>query len=209
MSSSPSYLDPVVLPLIVGDSVLDVGCGYGRWCHLIQSNYWEGNPKAAQPPASDGFDALEPNVDFCKAGNCYRRVWQQQLPSPLEGSWDTVLAVEVIEHISQFEEVVELLEGVAKRRIIFTTPNWPFFRNGHGTMLGFNEFEAHVSYVPREFFKDRGYQLRGAGWGCPTSRFVKATKKRLGAKARLFSGLPGVFPSLGESLVAFKDLERR
>ena len=203
MSSSPSYLDPIVLPLIVGETVLDVGCGYGRWCHLIQSNFWEAG--ASQPPTIDGFDAFQPNVDFCRSGNCYRSVWQQELPSPLEGSWDTVLACEVIEHVSSFEEVVELLEGVAARRIIFTTPNWPFFRDGHGTMLGFNEFEAHRSYVPREFFKRRGYQLRGAGWGRPTSRFVKATKKRLGARAFLFSGLPRVFPSLGECLVAFRD----
>ena len=182
--------------------MLDVGCGYGRWCHLIQSNFWEAG--ASEPPAIDGFDAFQPNVDFCRSRNGYRRVWQQELPSPLAGSWDTVLACEVIEHVSQFGEVVELLEGVAARRIIFTTPNWPFFREGHGTMLGFNEFEAHRSYVPREFFEGRGYQLRGAGWGRPTSRFVKMTR-RLGTRAQLFSGVPRVFPSLGESLVAFKD----
>ena len=187
--------------------MLDVGCGYGRWCHLIRSNYWEAEARP-QPPAVDGFDAFQANVDFCRAANCYRRVWQQELPSPLEGFWDTVLAVEVIEHVAAFEEVVELLEEVAAKRIIFTTPNWPFFREGHGTMLGFNEFEAHLSYVPGEFFEHRGYELRGAGWGRPTSRFVKATKRRLGEKAQLFSGLPRVFPSLGETLVAFKDLSR-
>jgi SAM-dependent methyltransferase len=202
LSSSPSYLDPIVLPLIIGDTVLDVGCGYGRWCHLIQSNFWEAG--ASKPPAIDGFDAFQPNVDFCESGHCYRRVWHQKLPSSLKGSWDTVLACEVIEHIAAFEEVVELLEDVAVKRIIFTTPNWPFFREGHGTMLGFNQFEAHRSYVSKEFFEHRGYQLRGAGWGRPTSMLVKLTR-RLGTRGQALSGIPRVFPSLGECLVAFKD----
>lgn len=203
MSSSPSYLDPVVLPLIAGESVLDVGCGYGRWCHLIRSNFWEAG--ASMPPLIDGFDAFQPNVDFCGSTNCYRSVWKQELPSPITGTWDTVLAVEIIEHVSEFEETVELLEGVAKQRVIFSTPNFPFFRKGHGTMLGYNRFEAHVSYVPAEFFRRRGYELRGVGWGAPGSRLVKTTKRFLGAKAAIFSGLPGAFPSLGETLVAFKD----
>src|SRR5438552_1358311 len=96
MSSSASYLDPVVLPLIVGESVLDVACGYGRWCHLIQSNYWEAG--LSQPPVVDGFDAFEPNVAHCRRSGCYRKLWQQTLPSALDGTWDTVLACEVIEH---------------------------------------------------------------------------------------------------------------
>ena len=48
MSSSPSYLDPIILPLIIGESVLDVGCGYGRWGNLIQSNFWEAG--LSSPP---------------------------------------------------------------------------------------------------------------------------------------------------------------
>jgi hypothetical protein len=75
LSSSPSYLDPIVLPLIVGTTVLDVGFGYGRRRHLIQSNLWEaGTP---EPPVTDGFDAFQPNVEFCRSGNCYRRVKAQ------------------------------------------------------------------------------------------------------------------------------------
>src|SRR5687768_10925265 len=101
MSSSPSFLDPVILPLIIGETVLDVGCGYGRWGFLIRSNFWEAG--LAAPPTVDGFDAFEPNVELCARSGSYRRVWHQRMPSPLPGSWDTVLACEIIEHIDQSE----------------------------------------------------------------------------------------------------------
>jgi ubiquinone/menaquinone biosynthesis C-methylase UbiE len=39
VSSSPAFLDPVVLPLVKGTSVLDVACGLGRWGALPQSNF--------------------------------------------------------------------------------------------------------------------------------------------------------------------------
>ena len=203
MSSSPSYLDPVVLPLIVGETVLDVACGYGRWCHLIQSNYWEAGLTA--PPLVDGFDAFEPNVEHCRRAGCYRKVWQQTLPSLLEGSWDTVLACEVIEHLPEHEvtAVVDLLEHAARRRIIFTTPNFPAFRGGVDTQLGHNSFDAHLSYVPRSFFRSRGYRLRGAGWGNPTNPLVRITSRMRLAPS--LHSVPRAFPALGESVVAVKD----
>jgi hypothetical protein len=58
MSSLPSYLDPIILPLIVGETVLDSACGYGRWGNLIQSNFWEAG--LSEYPKIDGFDAFCP-----------------------------------------------------------------------------------------------------------------------------------------------------
>jgi 2-polyprenyl-3-methyl-5-hydroxy-6-metoxy-1,4-benzoquinol methylase len=97
MSSSPSFLDPIVLKLLLGESVLDVGCGYGRWGNLIRSNFWESRLPA--PPRVDGIDAFAPNVEFCSRQDCYGRVWRHVLPEPIEGQWDTVLACEIIEHV--------------------------------------------------------------------------------------------------------------
>ena len=41
MGGSPANLDPVVIPLVEGPRILDVGCGFGKWGHLCLTNYWE------------------------------------------------------------------------------------------------------------------------------------------------------------------------
>ena len=206
MSSSPTYLDPIIIPLIRGESVLDVGCGYGRWGNLIRTNFWEFG--SAKPPQIDGFDAFQPNVEFCSKNGCYRKVWYQKMPSPLNGAWDTVLACEFIEHVKQsdVEEVINLLERVAKKRIIFSTPNWPYYREGLDSIVGYNEFESHLSYVPRSFFKRRGYKLKGAGFGNPTNLLVRVIKKSKLPGQSALESIPRILPSLGEGIVAYKDI---
>lgn len=207
MSGSPSFLDPYILPLIRGESVLDVACGYGKWGHLIYCGYYEAGLE--QPPRIEGLDAFQENVDFCSRHQCYSRVWQQVMPSPLEGQWDTVLAPEFIEHLpeEQIEEAVTILERAARKRVIFTTPNMPALRDGHDTLVGFNKYEAHLSYVPRSWFTKRGYRLIGAGWGNHTHLFVKVVRRlHLPFESGLHS-LPTVFPSLGKQVIAVKDME--
>jgi 2-polyprenyl-3-methyl-5-hydroxy-6-metoxy-1,4-benzoquinol methylase len=204
LSSSPCYLDPVVLPFIRGDTVLDVGCGYGRWGTLIHTNFWEAGLRA--PPLVDGFDAYAPNVDLCAQHRDYRRVWQQELPSVIEGKWDTVLACEVLEHLRQedVQEVVNLLESVARERVIFSTPNFPDFRPGAETIVGFNNFEAHRSYVPRQFFRQRGYRVVGAGFGNAPNPLVRGLT-RLGLASSLYS-TTRLVPYLADAIVAVKTV---
>jgi 2-polyprenyl-3-methyl-5-hydroxy-6-metoxy-1,4-benzoquinol methylase len=206
MSSSWSYLDPVILPLIAGESVLDVGCGMGRWGALIETNYWEARPRLGSAPAVDGCDAFEPNVEHCRRRGAYRHVWVQTLPSPLEGAWDTVLACELIEHIPEerVPETLDLLEEAAVKRVIVSTPNSPLLRPGRDTPLGFNQLEAHVSYVSAELLKRRGYQIYGAGFGRYNSRLaLRAAKWRL---RRTLVSVPYRIPSIAETIVAVKDL---
>lgn len=204
MSSSPSYLDPVVLPLIVGETVLDAACGLGRWGALLETNYWEAG--LAAPPVVDGFDAFEANVERCRSRGYYRDVWRHELPDPLPRVWDTVLAVELLEHLrpEDVEGALDALEAAATRRVICTTPSFPCLRPGLDSPVGFNDYEAHLGYVAAETFSRRGYRLRGAGFGRPTSPFVRvANRLRLGPA---FAGLPRAFPTLGLSIVAVKDI---
>jgi SAM-dependent methyltransferase len=204
MSSSWSYLDPVILPLITGETVLDVGCGMGRWGALIETNYWEAKLPAA--PAVDGCDAFPANVEHCRRRGTYRRVWEQTLPSTLDGAWDTVLAVELIEHLpaEEIDETFEVLEAAAGERVIISTPNSPAFREGHETPLGFNPREAHVSYVSRTALLERGYAVYGAGFGRYDSRLALWAKGR-GIRPALNS-LPYRFPRIAETLVAVRDV---
>jgi 2-polyprenyl-3-methyl-5-hydroxy-6-metoxy-1,4-benzoquinol methylase len=212
MSSSPTFLDPIIIPLIVGDSVLDVGCGYGRWGNLIRSNYWEAG--MTRPPDVDGIDAFQPNVELCSQNKCYSHVWHQVMPSKLNRTWDTVLACEFIEHLEQdrAEEVIDILEKAAKKRIIFSTPNWPAYRGGGDTIVGYNDYEAHLSYFSRNFFRGRGYKLIGAGFGNPTNLFTRVIQKSL-RELKLFhvlyalESLPRIVPTLANSIVAYKDMD--
>jgi SAM-dependent methyltransferase len=204
VSSSWSYLDHAVLPLLVGESVLDVGCGMGRWGALIETNYWEAKLPAA--PAVDGVDIFEPNVEHCRSRGAYRRVWAHTVPAPLEGSWDTVLAGEILEHLlaADLEPALAVLEAAARERVIVTTPNGPAFRGGHDTPTGFNPYEAHVSAVDAPLLRRHGFAVRGVGFGCYDSRLA-AVAKRYGLRKSLTS-VPWRLPRIAETLVAFKDV---
>jgi 2-polyprenyl-3-methyl-5-hydroxy-6-metoxy-1,4-benzoquinol methylase len=204
VSSSWAYLDPAVIPLLVGETVLDAGCGLGRWGALIESNYWEA--KLARQPAVDGFDAFAGNVEHCRRRGVYRRVWQQSLPSPIEGSWDTVLAVELVEHVSPADvgKTLDALEAAARRRVVVSTPNSEILRPGMDTPTGFNPFEAHLSYVSRDLLKSRGYTVRGVGFGRYNSRLA-LTAKRLHLR-RTLTSVPWRLPSIAETIVATKDV---
>jgi 2-polyprenyl-3-methyl-5-hydroxy-6-metoxy-1,4-benzoquinol methylase len=204
VSSSWSYLDPVILPLIVGNSVLDAGCGVGRWGSLIESNYWEAGLES--PPVVDGCDAFKPNVEHCRQRGTYGRVWEQTMPSPLDGTWDTVLACELIEHVPQerVTETLDILEAAAVSRIIVSTPNSPLYRPGHETPFGFNDWEAHVSYVPRSALVARGYRIYGAGFGRYNSRLALRAKRW--HVRRSLTSLPYRIPAIAETIVAVKDV---
>jgi 2-polyprenyl-3-methyl-5-hydroxy-6-metoxy-1,4-benzoquinol methylase len=208
MSSSPSFLDFTILPLIRGDSVLDIGCGYGRWGNLIRSNYWEAGLQA--PPPVDGVDAFAPNVELCQQLPSYRKVWHANLVEDrLEGSWDTVLACEIVEHIPQdhVERLIADLERVARKRVIISTPNFPDFRGGLDSIVGFNDFEAHVSHLPRRWFRERGYRAWAVGIG-QRNNFPSRVINKLLPSARLaLVGLPRWLPFFGTQLVAYKDFD--
>lgn len=208
MSSSPSSLDPVVIPLLRGGSVLDVGCGYGRWANLISRN--RESPYLDDDFYVDGLDAFKPNVDYCASLPVYRNVMHLELPQALDQQWDTVLACECIEHIAQeaAEKTVAMSLAAARKRIIFSTPNFPAYRAGRDSHFGFNDYEAHLSYLPRSYFKDRGYNLIGAGWGNHTSLVVRGIKKWKFSWETMIESIPLDDLRLGQQLVAYKDLDQ-
>lgn len=207
MSSSPTFLDPIVINLLRGDTVLDVGCGYGRWGNLIRSNAWEAGIHT--PPQVDGIDAFPPNIEFCARQGTYRKVWHHLLPDPLDGKWDTVVACEVIEHLqpADVDRAFAVLEAAARQRLILSTPNYPDFRPGGDTLTGHNDFEAHHSYISRDEFSRRGYKLIGAGFGYPGCEFSGAVHRFNPALIDILQSVSRAFPSLATSIVAYKDVD--
>ncbi|MGA3265639.1 MAG: class I SAM-dependent methyltransferase [Verrucomicrobiota bacterium] len=210
MSSSASFLDPIVLPLIRGDSILDVACGFGRWGCLMRTNYGEWD--LSGPPVVDALDAFAPNVEYARKLGVYREVWQAELPCAIpRAKYDTILASEVLEHLpmSVVEKVLDEFEAAARRRVIVTTPNWQCLRGGSETFLGQNEFDHHLSYISAGQFRRRGYRVYGAGFGNPRAlsvKFFAHTVRLFGVRDfSMFDSLSKNMPSLAHTIVAVKD----
>ena len=214
MSSSPAFLDPVVLPLIRGEQILDVACGYGRWGCLLRTNYFDCG--LTQPPVVDGLDAFGPNVEYVRKLGVYRKVWQAEIPCPIpRGVYTTILASEVLEHlaVTAVQKALDEFEEAATERVVVTTPNCECLRGGSDTFLGMNEFDHHLSYVSAIELRRRGYRVYGAGFGNPRTLSVKVVVRLLSLFGfRDFSGLYSLskyWPSLGNLTVAVKDVKGR
>src|SRR5215469_1311235 len=213
MSSSPAFLDPIVLPLIRGERILDVACGFGRWGCLMRTNYGEWG--LSKPPVVDGFDAFAPNVEYARKLGVYHEVWQAELPCELpHGKYHTILASEVLEHLPMdvVEKVLDQFEAAALERVVITTPAWECLREGSETFLGMNEFDHHLSFLPAGFFRRRGYTIYGAGFGNPRTLSVKLfarTLRLFGVRDfSIFDSLSKKMPQLAHTIVAVKDLKQ-
>ncbi len=211
MGSSPSFLDPVVLSLFRGSSILDAACGFGRWGCLLRTNYFEFG--LSTPPTVDGFDAFEPNVQHARQLTVYRDVWVATLPCKLpRGKYSTILASELIEHLplETINSSLDEFEAAATERVILTTPNCECLREGSETFSGYNEYDAHVSFVSRRQLRSRGYKIVGAGFGNPqtvSARIVGKCLSLLGVRdTSSFESLTKHLPSLAHTIVAYKDV---
>jgi len=164
---APLELDPVVLPLVEGKTVLDLGCGYGHWGHLLRTHYHSDDPALAAQVT--GVDIHEGNVAFCRSTGVYDAL---ECADALEflalcpaGAFDTIIATELIEHLDKEagERLLVEVARVAAEIAILSTPNWEYLRPGAMTMTGFNEHEHHVSHWTAPELRRRGFTVRGVG----------------------------------------------
>ena len=167
MGYSPLELDPVVLPLVAGRTVLDLGCGYGHWGHLLRTHYHSDDPdKAARVT---GVDIHEGNVVFCRGTGVYDELRcadaLEFLARQRAGAFDTIIATELIEHLptADGERLLGEVTRVAAKISILSTPNWEYLRPGALGMTGYNEHEHHVSAWRPAEFRRRGFTVRGVG----------------------------------------------
>jgi 2-polyprenyl-3-methyl-5-hydroxy-6-metoxy-1,4-benzoquinol methylase len=164
---SPLELCPLVLPLVAGRRILDLGCGLGQWGFLLRSRCDPNDP--AGPPQVTGVDAHEASVRFCSGLGVYADLHASDAVEFLEGqppaAFDTVLAIELIEHLERGRGAL-LLDGivrVAAQVAIVSTPNWESFRPGAATAAGYNPYEHHLSRWTPKDFRSKGFTVVGVG----------------------------------------------
>ena len=167
MGYSPLELDPVVLPLVTGRTVLDLGCGFGHWGHLLRTHYHSDDPD--QTACVTGVDIHQGNVDFCASTGVYHALACADaldfLSRQPAGAFDTVIATELIEHVAKEagRRLLAEIARVAGTMAVVSTPNWEYLRPGAMTMTGYNEHEHHVSSWTAAELRAHGFTVRGVG----------------------------------------------
>ncbi len=210
MGYSPLELDPVVLPLVEGKTVLDLGCGYGRWGYLLRTQYQ--STSAELRAHITGVDIHQGNVAFCRSLGVYDELVTTDalefLATSDPAAFDTVLAVELIEHLPKAagERLLSEVIRVAARVAILTTPNWEYLRPGANGLTGYNEYEHHVCRWTASEFRARGFAVRGVGhkirmWPL---RGVNRLLNRLPTLDLVIGAWSVRHPSLARQLLAYR-----
>ena len=150
---APNY--SVVLRTAIGDAatLLDVGCGAASRIR----NFPERLPHTV------GIDAFEPALEASRASGIhdeYRLVDARRLADAFDpASFDVVLAVDVLEHLTREEGVALLraMEQIARKRTVVFTPNGHLDQGA----LGGNPHQAHRSGWEVEDLRSAGYDVIG------------------------------------------------
>jgi len=149
MSTTTYALDEVVLNFVTGGKILDVGCGLGRWGHLIRVHL------QVEEIESEiiGID-IEKNY-LRKTRYIYDhtvRCDAAYLPFR-QKCFDTVLASAIIEHLPRTKglKLISECERTAKKVVIITTPS-------PRTIWGSPE---HISLWKPYEFRRIGYKVFG------------------------------------------------
>ncbi len=141
------------------ESLLDVGCGRDSPVRHLR----------VRPGRLVGVDGHLPAIEASCALGIHDEYHQISVLKIGElfgpGSFDGVLALEVIEHLNEEEAValIAQMERLARRFVILSTPNG-FFPQGDA---GGNPFQVHRSGWTPEKLESMAYRVIGlGGWKC-------------------------------------------
>src|SRR5678816_4523611 len=95
-----------------GQSILDLGCGYGAYSLALMK----------QGRTCVGCDVNQQYLKIALAGGLPVAAAEGPLPFP-DKSFDTVLLLEVIEHVPPIEAILKEAFRVARRNVLVTVPN--------------------------------------------------------------------------------------
>lgn len=163
-----SFLD--LTPRIISEiqqlqpaSILDVGCGYGTYGHLIRAHV-DKYPWTIRLEAVEAFPNYLDRIGNMPYSKVYRYTWEvfyhwigtklileQQKRKP----YDLILLIDVIEHFDKEEglQVIEECKSIS-RRVLISTPSDPAEQ---GAEYG-NKYEIHKSRWSHEDFHPFGWR---------------------------------------------------
>lgn len=95
-----------------GQSILDLGCGYGAYSLALMK----------QGRTCVGCDVNQQYLKIALAGGLPVAAAEGPLPFP-DKSFDTVLLLEVIEHVPPIEAILKEAFRVARKNVLVTVPN--------------------------------------------------------------------------------------
>jgi len=156
MASSDTAQISTIIDLIQvlnPDSILDVGCGYGKYGYLsreyLMGNLWDKNKTLIN--AVEGFEkyitetqrSIYNEIFICDAMN---------FPKYLNRNYDLVLIIDAFEHLS-VENGRKFIEEVTKKAkyLLISIPRFVVTQKGYTEDL--NKFEEHRSFWTRDMFK--------------------------------------------------------
>lgn len=133
-------------------TLLDVGCGsYSPVKHFNKGRYCVG------------VDTFEPSIEESKRKKIHNAYFMLNVldidKQFSESSFDAVIALDVIEHLAKEDgfKLIEKMEKIASRKIIFYTPNG-FLEQGDRFN---NPWQVHYSGWTTEEFREKGYEVFG------------------------------------------------
>lgn len=185
-------------------TILDLGCGKGGPMRFINRH---------QKYYSVGVDIFPAYLDICKERGSHDELVQQdirELNLPPK-SFDAVLALRVLEHLTQVEgmKLLTKLETIAHYQIILITPIESFKQS----TCDDNECQEHKSNWSPAQLKDLGYKVYPNGL-----RGIQKDTAHITRFEKIIAGMGHVlwvlggpivmlFPSLAANMVAVKNIE--
>jgi ubiquinone/menaquinone biosynthesis C-methylase UbiE len=192
------YLDKRV------QTILDIGCGKGDPMLFINRH---------RKFYVVGVDVFSPYLDMCKRRGSHDELVQGDIRElTFAGkSFDAVLALRVLEHLTQEEgqELLGKMESIGRYQVILITPVEEFKQSKYDE----NEFQEHKSVWKPNQLKKMGYKvyLNGLKGIQKDSAHITRFQKIIAGFGHILWVLAGpvvvLFPSLGANMVAVKNLK--
>lgn len=200
----PYSLERFVARQIKGNPyICDLGCGDGKFVQHLKELKKDDSFSVV------GCDIYSPYLCSAKDKKVYRHLVRCDLRKlPFKHKvFDTLLFINVIEHLEKEKEYLDEIEKLATGKIIITTSKG-YSNNPENGVI----YQRHISAYDIEDFVKRGYTVRGQGSGLILGSWYKSGKVPL--LLRPFISLSGLIltaftyyhPNFADALVCVKEL---